>query len=115
MGTWATIALSYYLALRSFGIQVPLLATLLLLIVLQVGARVPALPSSLGVFHYLVVLTLSPFLVDKDLAVSYALVLHAMIFLIPSLLGVFCLWRAHWGLGRLWNLEAVPKSGSVDG
>ena len=94
-GIWATIALSYYLALRAFHIQVPPLATLLLLIVLQVGARVPALPSGIGVFHYLVVLTLSPFLVDRDLAVSYALVLHGMTFLIPSLLGVFCLWRAH--------------------
>jgi uncharacterized protein (TIRG00374 family) len=95
VGIWATIALSYYLALRAFHIQVPPLATLLLLIVLQVGARVPALPSGIGVFHYLVVLTLSLFLVDRDLAVSYALVLHGMIFLIPSLLGVFCLWRAH--------------------
>lgn len=94
-GIWTTIALSYYLALKAFHIQVPPLTTLLLLIVLQVGARVPALPSGVGVFHYLVVLTLSPFLVDRDLAVSYALVLHAMIFLIPSLLGVFCLWRAH--------------------
>jgi uncharacterized protein (TIRG00374 family) len=115
VGIWTTIALSYYLALRAFHIQVPLLATLLLLIVLQVGARVPALPSGIGVFHYLVVLTLSPFLVDRDLAVSYALVLHGMIFLIPSLLGVFCLWRAHWGLGYLRDLEAVPESGSSDG
>lgn len=114
-GILATIALSYYLALRAFHIQVPLLATLLLLIVLQVGARVPALPSGIGVFHYLVVLTLSPFLVDRDLAVSYALVLHGMIFLIPSLLGVLCLWRAHWGLRELRDLEAVPGSSSIDG
>jgi len=115
LGIWTTIALSYYLALRAFHIQVPLLATLLLLIVLQVGARVPALPSGIGVFHYLVVLTLSPFLVDRDLAVSYALALHGMIFLVPSLLGVFCLWRAHWGLGHLRDLEAIPESDSSDG
>ena len=115
VGIWVAIALSYYLALRAFHIQAPPLATLLLLVVLQVGARVPALPSGIGVFHYLVVLTLSPFLVDKDLAVSYALVLHGMIFLIPSLLGVFCLSRAPWGLRRLRNLEAVPESGSIDG
>ena len=115
LGIWATIALSYHLALKAFHIQVPPLATLLLLIVLQVGARVPALPSGVGVFHYLVVLTLSPFLVDRDVAVSYALALHGMIFLIPSLLGVFCLWRAHWGLGHLRNLEAVPESDSSDG
>jgi uncharacterized protein (TIRG00374 family) len=115
LGIWATIALSYYLALKAFHIQVPPLATLLLLIVLQVGARVPALPSGIGVFHYSVVLTLSPFLVDRDLAVSYALALHGMIFLIPSLLGVFCLWRAHWGLGHLRDLAAVPESNSSDG
>jgi len=115
IGIWAAIALSYYLALRAFYIQVPPLATLLLLIVLQVGARVPALPSGIGVFHYLVVLTLSYFLVDRDLAVSYALSLHGMIFLIPSLLGVFCLWRAHWGLEHLRDLEAVPESGLING
>jgi uncharacterized protein (TIRG00374 family) len=115
VGIWATIALSYYLALRAFHIQVPLLAALLLLIVLQVGARVPALPSGIGVFHYIVVLSLSPFSVDRDLAVSYALVLHGMIFLIPSLLGLFCLWKGRWGLRHLRNLEAIPESGSTDG
>jgi len=114
VGIWIVTALSYYVALKAFHIQVPMLATLLLLIVLQVGTRVPALPSGIGVFHYLVVLTLSPFLVDRDLAVSYALVLHGMIFLIPSLLGILCLWRAHWGLRGLQNLEAVPGSSSID-
>lgn len=114
-GIWATIALSYYLALRAFHIQAPLLAILLLLIVLQVGTRVPALPSGVGVFHYLVVLTLSSFLVEKHLAVSYALVLHGMIFFVPSLLGVFCLWRTYWGQGRLRGFEAVAGSDSTDG
>ena len=85
----------------SLGIDVPLVAPLLLLVVLQIGVRVPSSPGSIGVFHYLSVLTLSVFGVEKDLAFSYGVLLHLVTYLPPSLLGIAYLGRSGYSLSRL--------------
>ena len=98
---WAITVLLNQLLLWSLGIDVPLVAPLLLLVVLQIGVRVPSSPGSIGVFHYLSVLTLSLFGVEKDLAFSYGLLLHLVTYLPPSLLGIAYLARSGYSLSRL--------------
>jgi uncharacterized membrane protein YbhN (UPF0104 family) len=69
------------------------LTSVVLLTTLQIGNKVPAVPANLGVFHYIVVLTLGLFGVDRTIALSYAFVLHSVVFLAPAVVGGLCLWK----------------------
>ena len=98
---WSMTALLNQLLLWSLGIEVPLAAPLLLLVVLQIGVRLPSSPGSIGVFHYLSVLTLTLFGVDRDLAFSYGVLLHLVTYIPPSLVGLVYLSRSGYSLSRL--------------
>ena len=90
---WGSTALLNYLVMLAFDLQLPFTAAVLLLCVTTLGMVVPSSPGYVGVFHYLSVLSLSFFGVDQALALSYALVLHALVYIILVLAGVACLWR----------------------
>lgn len=75
------------LLFAALGIDVPWSASLFVIVVLQVGTRVPALPANLGVFHFLVILALGVYGVDESAALAYAILLHLVVFVIPAVLG----------------------------
>lgn len=115
--SWSAAALVNEFALQATGIQVPLLAPIVLLVTLQIGNKVPTVPANLGVFHYIAVLTLGLFGVDKTLALGYAFVLHTVVFLAPAVVGGLCLWKWQRDLGsdHLANLsqrvQSLPQEG----
>ncbi|MBU1880128.1 MAG: flippase-like domain-containing protein, partial [Chloroflexi bacterium] len=90
---WVLTVLMDYWLLLAMGIHVPLTAAWLLNVFVQVGVRVPSLPASIGVFHYMTIVALGLFGVNESLALSYALVLHVLIFFPPSIAAVFYLWH----------------------
>lgn len=67
-----------YLLFKAFGLDLSLSAALILLIVLQFGNAPVSTPGNLGVYHYLAVLVLSAFSVDRQVAVAYAVVLYTV-------------------------------------
>lgn len=87
LGAWTN-----YIVFAAMGLVLSPWAALLLLVVLQVGVAVPSSPGRVGVFHYLVVITLAVFGVDKEVALGYSVVLYLVIYLPMALLGVYCLW-----------------------
>lgn len=95
---WALSALTNYYAFIAFRLALPLEAALLLLLVLQIGTAVPSSPGSIGVFQYLVILALSFFGVEKNIALGYSLILYVVIFLPIAMLGIWGLWseRVSW-------------------
>jgi len=88
-------AMTNWLTARSLGLEISFTASLLLIAVLQVSAVVPipTSPGRVGVFHYLVVITLAIFDVPRDVALSYGLVLHVIVYLPMIVGGPLCLWR----------------------
>lgn len=90
---WTLGASTNYLMIRGMGLQVPASAALLLLVVLQAGVAVPSSPGKIGVFHYLVVVTLALLGVEREEALGYAVVLHLSVYLTIIALGVWYLWR----------------------
>lgn len=89
--------LTNFVILRAVHLPVSFLAALFVLIVLQVGSAPPSAPGKLGIFHYLVILALSAFNVDKDLALAYAVVLYIVALIPKVLIGagvvIFSKWR----------------------
>jgi uncharacterized membrane protein YbhN (UPF0104 family) len=108
---WVITLVLYRVLLWSLDIQVPLMATVSLLVFLQVGVRLPSPPGSIGVFHYLTVVALSFFGITKSVALGYGLLLHLVTFLPPSLLGLVYLWRQGYSLG---GLRAAAESSAVE-
>jgi hypothetical protein len=90
---WIISALTNYLVFLALALTLPVWASLLLLAVLQVGTAVPSSPGSIGVFQYLVILTLSIFSIDKNIALGYSVVLYLVIFVPIALLGIWGLWH----------------------
>ena len=84
-------AATNYLLFLAFGLFLPPIAALFLLIVLQVGIAPPSVPGKIGVFNYLVVLGLSVYSVNSSVALSYSIVLYAVAFLPKIILGALIL------------------------
>jgi uncharacterized protein (TIRG00374 family) len=108
---WVITVLLNQLLLWSLGIQVPAVVAVLLLIALQIGVRLPSSPGSIGVFHYLCVVTLSLFGVERSVAFSYGVILHLVMYLPPGLLGLVYLGRSGYSLSRLRQAaRTVPSA-----
>lgn len=109
--TWGAGMVANQLTMMAMGIRLPLVAAVFLLVVLQIGTKLPSSPGNIGVFHYLVVVSLSVFSVEKGLALSCGLVLHAVVVLLPSLLGAFYLWRESYSLAEVGLSLGEPPAG----
>jgi uncharacterized protein (TIRG00374 family) len=86
-------ALTNLLVFRALRIQLGLGAAFFVLVVLMLGISVPASVGRIGVFHYAAVLALSVFDLPKDLAFTYATLLHLVVTLPTLILGGIFLWQ----------------------
>ena len=94
-------ALTNYLILLALDIRAPFSVALFVVIVLQVGSAPPSAPGKLGVFHYLIVLALSAYSIEKELALAYSLVLYVIAFLSKVVIGVLVLTFSRWQIPTL--------------
>jgi uncharacterized protein (TIRG00374 family) len=101
--TWGMGALTNHTVLTGMGLSLPFSASLLLLVVLQMGVAVPSLPGRVGVFEGLSILVLALFDVDRNAAFAAGLVLHVVVFVPPILLGLYYSWRI-----KASNSRGVP-------
>jgi uncharacterized protein (TIRG00374 family) len=91
--TWGLGTLTNHTALMALGLSLPFSASLMLMVVLQMGVAVPSLPGRVGVFEGLCIVSLALFGVERDAAFAVGLVLHAVVFVPPTLLGLYYTWR----------------------
>jgi uncharacterized protein (TIRG00374 family) len=85
---WGSNSLLLWLTLRAFHIAVPFTGAILLIAVLNLGMAVPSTPGYVGVFDYLMVLTLALYSVPRTQAVAAALVFHAIAFVPITIIGL---------------------------
>ena len=74
-------------------------------VITSLGMVIPSSPGYVGVFHYLTVLTLGFFGVDQGTALSYALVLHAVVYIFLSATGVYGMAVESLGFGELTSVR----------
>lgn len=89
---WLVSILINHLVLLALDITLPFMVSVLILLVLQAGIAIPAVPGRIGVFEYLCVLTLALFGIDRTTALGYGILLHAVVFLPHLLSGLFVIW-----------------------
>ena len=76
--SWVVLGFGYWLVLEASGIELSPLAGLLVVIGIGLAMILPSSPAALGVFEGATVVVLSAYGVADSLALSYALVLHAL-------------------------------------
>ena len=85
---WADIAVYYWLVLLAFDSAQPFVAGLAVSSVTALGMTVPSSPGYIGVFEFLTRETMGLFGMEPEMALSYALVAHAIVYVVFTLLGV---------------------------
>ena len=90
----------------SAGMPLPVTAAFLVMTVTSLVVVIPSSPGYVGIFHYVAVLTLTTIYgIDKSSALSYAVVMHAVSYLLLTALGVFSIWREGLTYQRLQAIE----------
>lgn len=100
---WLLEASVYLIIAQAFGIDFSMLAALMVTAVANLATLVPSSPGYVGAFEYGVVLVVNGALgYARELALSYALVVHAALFIPVTIAGAIYWWRESlsWGQAR---------------
>ena len=98
---WAAAIWPVDLILRSFGVELPISASMFIMVFLVFAVMVPASPGYVGTYHYACVTALSAFRIGSEQALSIALVIHGLSFFPVIAAGLYCLWRDKLSLKKL--------------
>jgi uncharacterized membrane protein YbhN (UPF0104 family) len=90
---WGAAGVGGWFLLNAFLPGATLTMSFVTLMLVGIGAAVPSAPASAGVFELVAVQALQIFHVDKNVALSFALTLHAVSFLSAVILGGWALAR----------------------
>jgi uncharacterized protein (TIRG00374 family) len=85
---WTTISAYYWVVLLAFDQTQPFVAGLGVSSVTALGMTIPSSPGFIGVFEFLTRETMVLFGMTPETALSYALVAHAIVYVVYSLLGL---------------------------
>lgn len=103
---WFFMGVSNWFVFRAFGFDaapynVPLSASFVLLVVVSVSILVPSSPGFVGVYHAGTVWTLLAYGIDREHALSFAIVLHAAQYIPITIMGFYYLRKSHLSLAKL--------------
>ncbi len=103
---WLLEASMYYVLMFSFPFKPQYLAAILGTAVANLGTMVPSSPGYVGTFDLpLSAVLVGTFQIDRSLAASYTLLVHATLILPVVLLGVFFLWKDGLSLSKVTSQE----------
>jgi len=90
---WILCILPVDMVLRGFGINLPITASMFILVLLVFAVMVPASPGFIGTYHYACFKGLSAFGIEESISVSIALVIHGSAFFPVIIAGFYHLWK----------------------
>jgi len=111
VASWLVSAILMFVVLRALDLDLPFTAALFVMAAVSLGMVVPSSPGYIGVFHAIAIESLvNVFDVDRNGAASFALVQHAIIYLMPMVIAAVFLWRQRrtWQQVRLWARGEAP-------
>ncbi len=104
---WGLEGWSYHMAFWALGVSPPVPVTLLAMVAINLSVMLPSAPGYLGVFEYACIVSLTPFGLSRELALSFALLSHVIRILVPTFMGIVVL--LHWGI-RFQDLQMWSKT-----
>ena len=83
---------------------------MLIVVIVNIGILIPSAPGYIGAFEFFSISALAIFAVEKSIALSYAIVLHAVLFVPITLIGVFYFWKENLHLSDITNVSKLPSA-----
>lgn len=107
--TWLLAAISIFFVFRSMDIGVPSYGLLFVLSVINLGVIIPSSPGYIGTYQFLCVIALSAFSVDKETALGFSIIYHALWYILLTLVGGMFLWRENLSLAKLKTIKEAMQ------
>jgi glycosyltransferase 2 family protein len=98
------------LLLRSFDIFLPITASMFIMVFLVFAIMVPASPGYVGTYHAACVYGLMAFNIQKEKALSVALIIHGVNFFPVIIAGLFYLWKNNVSLSEMRKKSAQEET-----
>lgn len=98
---WVGGSIGLFAAIASVGVPASTAMVFFLMVVSNLGMSVPSAPGYVGVYHALVVLSLTVFGVAETAALSVGIILHTTVFGTFLVGGLVYLWRGNFALSQL--------------
>jgi hypothetical protein len=116
LSSWAARLMVIWTAFRAFDLVLPLADAAAVLVIVNVGIAVVATPGNVGPFELAAVGALRLLSVPEEVALSYAVALHAAEIVPTALLGLALVWSGRLDLGRAARAGAAePGDGRLGG
>lgn len=109
---WLLMGISNIFVFYAFGLDLPVDASYVVLVVVSISILVPAAPGFVGVFHAGAVWSLMAYGVPKTEALSCAIVLHATQYIVVTLMGFVYLKKEHLSLKQLEDEASADDDNS---
>jgi uncharacterized protein (TIRG00374 family) len=91
---WGFATLAVYFCLHAVGMDLPIMASVVLMVLMSLGMMIPSAPAYLGTLQYAIVIGLAIFSVGKSEALAYAALFHATQFFPITAVGLYYAWRS---------------------
>lgn len=101
VAVWGCAVAGVWFCLLAFDLQLPALASVLLIVMISLGSMIPSAPAFLGTMQYACVVGLGVYAVDRSHALAFSAVYHATQFLPITVAGLYYAWRSHLHWGEL--------------
>lgn len=88
------------------------LSSIVLLVITTISIVIPSSPGYVGTYHFLCQLSLELFGVSSSVALSYAIVVHAITFFPIALVGLIFAWKEGLGLMKLNQTKELSQNQS---
>lgn len=98
---WFTIGFYYYVNFHMAGIELGFADAIVVMSVIVVGVMIPAAPGFVGTYHAFCTRALVAFGVDPARAFTYAVVTHAVQYVLHTVIGFVCVMRENVRLADL--------------
>jgi len=108
---WAFYALVIYFGFLAFDFigtySLNAYAAIVVLIITTISIVVPSSPGYLGTYHYLCVLSLGLYGIEKSAALSFASIVHGISFVPIIIVGLLFAWREGVGLSKMSHRDEI--------
>lgn len=109
---WAAYVLATYTALKASHLDLPLVASLVVLSFIGIGVSLPSAPGFIGTFQFFSVSALALFAVDEAKAFGFSLIFHFSQYVPVTLIGWLLLLREQMALSDLSSIKRRSGQGT---
>jgi len=105
---WFVEGMTYYVVSLSFGFNLPLYVSLFTVVIVNLGIMIPSAPGYIATFEFFCISALALFSVEKSVALSFAIVLHIVLFVPITLIGMLYFWKENVRFAEIRIKEITP-------